>query len=74
MRVSQTLSTCRASSIFVAHLLLLEVKPPRRLGIVWRVHVLVVSHEKVCDYPINLVKTPYLKSSFSRLENEVGLK
>ena len=43
IRAILTLSTCWASSIFVVYLLLLEVKPPRWLGIAWQAPVLVVS-------------------------------
>ena len=70
LRASQSLSTCRASSIFIVHLLLLEVKPPRWLGVARWALMLVVSHGKVCDHPIDLVENPHLKSSLFWLEND----
>lgn len=36
---------------FVKHLLLLEVKAPRRLGMVPRAPVRVMNHMKVCEGP-----------------------
>ena len=56
--------------MFKVCLLLLEVKPPRWLGVTRRAPVLVVSRGKVCDHPIDLVETPHLKSSLSLLGNE----
>ena len=61
IRAILTLSTCWASSIFIVHLLLLELKPPRRLGIVRRAPVLVVSSRTACKFILQLVKSPLLQ-------------
>jgi hypothetical protein len=57
LRANQTLSTCQASSFFVKHLLFLEGKPPRWLGIAMRAPKLVVSHGKFVLPFCDLVET-----------------